>query len=690
MKFQHLCLVLVLCTFSFSVNAIQQQSLDSIPIQELQEITINATRVESNSLTSPYAVTSISQSQIQTAQQQLSINDALNLVPGLFALNPDNFAQDSRVSIRGFGARAAFGIRGIKLLVDGLPESTPDGQGQVDNLDIGMLQSIEVIRGTSSGLYGNASGGVISFRTEEPTENPFLEARIATGAFGFQQYQLKTGQKKDKFSYLLHGTHTQTNGYRDQSGMKSTLLNTKFGYDINDKSKLTLLVNYVNSPQADDPGGINLEAVMENRRQARDRNVLFKGGEELQQGRVGLIYDNQISENQAIQIKGYHTFRDFENRLPFEFGGIVAFQRAFSGGGFNYKFSSKGSKMPYRLQAGVDIENQRDNRQRFKNLEGVKGDMTLDQKEEFFNVGFYLVQELELTLQLKANLGTRFDAVRLKATDAFISNGDDSGEITLNNFSPMFGLTYSVSKAANIYANISTNFETPALSELSNNPSGEGGFNPDLQQQRATGMELGIKGLVSSKLRYELALFNINIQNEIVPFELEDFPGRSFYRNAGASNRKGLETSLTYRIASGLNASATYTYSDFVYKEYIANGDDLEGNILPGIPKHSGVGMLRYFHKSGVFASLRARFVGELYTNDSNTVTDTAYQVMDLQLAYQKQFSNWLLEPFLGVNNLLNEKYNANIRINAFGSRFFEPAAERYIFGGVRIRIGKG
>ena len=173
------------------------------------------------------ALTSLSKSFIQRGQAQLSVNESLNAVPGLFALNPNNFAQDLRVSIRGFGARSAFGIRGIKILVDGIPESTPDGQAQVDNLDLGILKSIEVVRGPSSGLYGNASGGVISFVTQAPNPTPFLEARIAAGSFGLQQYQLKTGQQKGKFGYLLHGVHIKTDGYRENSGMKNTILNGK-------------------------------------------------------------------------------------------------------------------------------------------------------------------------------------------------------------------------------------------------------------------------------------------------------------------------------------------------------------------------------------------------------------------------------------------------------------------------------
>ena len=260
----------------------------------------------------------------------------------------------------------------------------------------------------------------------------------------------------------------------------------------------------------------------------------------------------------------------------------LLFNVPFQGAESMYMFLSQLNNKNYRLHAGIDIENQRDNRQRFNNLEGNKGALSFDQKENFFNAGIFLIQELELTAALKANLGTRFDVIRLKASDFFLTDGDDSGTITLNNFSPMFGLIYSFNKGLNIYANLGSNFETPTLNELSNNPSGEGGFNPKLQQQKATSLELGIKGLIQSKWRYEVALFNIDVQNEIVPYELELFPGRSFYRNAGSSNRKGLEATITYPITSGLTAALSYTYADFVYKKYTVNSNTFDGNVLPG------------------------------------------------------------------------------------------------------------
>ena len=387
------CFCLLFCiSLFYSLDAHAQ--VDSIAEYSLTPITVKATRFNTKDIQSPLALTVVSKNFIQRGQAQLSVNESLNSVPGLFALNPNNFAQDLRVSIRGFGARAAFGIRGVKVLVDGIPESTPDGQAQVDNLSLGVLNSIEVIRGPASSLYGNASGGVISFTTEDPNPTPFIEARVLAGSYGLQQYQLKTGQQKGKFSYLLHGAHVQTNGYRVNSGMKNTILNGKLGIQINTQDKLTILLNYGNSPQADDPGGINLDQVETDRRSARAQNVSFQGGETVEQIRAGIVYDKVLPKKGALQFKAYHTFRDFANRLPFEFGGIVAFKRNFSGIGINYTKESTLSTKTHRLKAGIEVENQSDDRQRFLNLSGLKGDQTLDQNESFLNLGVFLTQEL--------------------------------------------------------------------------------------------------------------------------------------------------------------------------------------------------------------------------------------------------------------------------------------------------------
>jgi len=668
-----------LCLLTISATA----QIDTSEIYELLPVTVKSTRFETSDLASPLATTSLSKSFIQRGQNQLSVNESLDAIPGLFALNGNNFSQDLRVSIRGFGARAAFGIRGVKVLVDGIPESTPDGQAQVDNLDLGVLESIEVVRGPSSGLYGNASGGVISFTTQNPTPTPFWEARIAAGSYGLQQYQLKTGQQKGKFGYLLHGIHVKTDGYRDNSGMKNTILNGKFNFQLNEKSDLQFLANYANSPQADDPGGINLAQAQEDRTSARDRNLSFMGGEEIVQSRFALIYKNEIADGQALEIKTWLSNRDFANRLPFGFGGIVEFDRTFTGLNINYELhKDEVFGLPYRMNIGIDLQNQADDRTRFINEDGVKGNMTLDQKEEFLSFGAFLIQELSFSEKFTAMLGTRFDINRLKVTDNLFNPGDESGESNFDNFNPTFGLVYSASEAVNIYGNISTSFETPTLNELSLNQFGVGGFN-ELKPQEATNYEVGIKGILNKKLRYELALFKIRVEDEIVPFELSD--GNTAYENAGSTDRYGTEVSLTYNLARGLNAFLNYTYSDFKYDEFL----DFDGNFLPGIPKHNTFFALNYTRTKGLFGSLQVRSISELFALNNNSVTVDGFTVVNLKLGYKIDRLNADIEPFFGINNVLGTEYFDNVRVNAFGSRFYEPAPTANFYGGVKFYFGK-
>ena len=661
--------------------------VDTLLLEELKEITVAAPRLPQTDLKSPQSVSVIGRPLLQKGQPQLTADEALQYVPGLFALNAHNYAQDLRVSIRGFGARSAFGIRGIKLLVDGLPETTPDGQAQVDNLDLGMMERVEVIRGPSSGLYGNASGGVISYYTEDAPDRPFAEARLTFGSYDLQRYQLKTGFSGKKVGFLLHGSRTTLDGYRVNSAAESNLINGKLTYQISPASNLKVLFNYLDSPVAEDPGGINLEQAKTAPSSARDRNLSFRAGEAISQGKLGLVYNLELPKEQSLQANAYYIFRDFASFLPFEGGGRVKFDRSFWGSGFSHLLNRTVGKAQVQMRTGVEFAGQTDDRTRFDNLMGQEGNKTLDQAESFNSIGFFHVQEWQLLEKLQLRGALRYETIRIEAEDRFLSNGDDSGSQDLNSLNPSIGLNLQISKALYGFATISTSFETPTLTELSNNPAGSGGFNPNLDPQRSTNYEIGVKGLLQSRFKYELALFRIRVKDELIPFELEDFPGRTFYRNAGQSIRNGVEISSQYNFARGWNAFLQYSYSDFKYDDFRVDDERLDGNQLPGIPKHAGFFGLSYSGVSGFFTNIQLRYVGELFANDSNTVTDDAYALLNLRLGYQKAWGNFVLTPFFGLNNALDASYNSNIRINAFGSRFFEPAPEINAYGGVKARL---
>ena len=670
--------------FFGGLTTVLTAQIDTSDIYELSTVTVQAGRFSTEDTKVPIAITAVPQAFLQRGQAQLSVNESLDAVPGLFALNANNFAQDLRVSIRGFGARSAFGIRGVKVIVDGIPESTPDGQAQVDNLDLGVIDRLEVVRGPASGLYGNASGGVLQFTTQEPAQ-PFVSTRVLAGSYGLQQYQLKTGQQRGRFGYLLHGLHVRTDGYRENSGMRNSILNGKFNFAPNENGWLQLLLNYANSPQADDPGGINLEQVETDRRSARDRNLLFRGGESVRQYRVGLTYEQSLGDHHQINARTWYSNRDFNNRLPFENGGVVAFERRFAGAGLQYQYERELGSHRYRMQFGVDVQGQTDDRQRFNNREGTQGELTLEQAETFRSTGFYLNQQWEPSNQFLFQLALRYDAVNIENDDQFLINGDQSGSSDLSSFNPTLGISYRPSDRWTLYANYATSFETPTLVELSNNPSGLGGFNDELAPQEARNLEVGTKGIINNRLRYELTLFHIDVTNEIIPFELEDFPGRTFYRNAGSTNRTGIESSLTYRLASAWNAHLNYTYSHFTYDDF----QDFNGNFLPVIPRHTSLFALTHMPDEGFFGAIQARYVGDLFAKDDNSVSVAGFTVVNLRLGYRHTFQRAHVEPFFGVNNLFSAEYFDNIRPNAFGSRFYEPAPTVNFYGGFKIHFGK-
>ena len=673
----------------------QNAKTDTLP-KSLETVEVSATRLMLTDIKAPLAVTVLDKKRLQTATQQLSPYEVLSAVPGVFAMNPDNFTQDLRISIRGFGARAAFGIRGIRIFTDGLPEGTPDGQADVDNLDMGVIRQMEVLRGAASGLYGNAAGGVIYMMTENPTaKKPLLEAQTSFGSYGFQRYQLKVGQNFGKFLYFLNGSYNHTEGYRTRSQMQNTILNAKMSYQFNPTTKLTVLANYGNSPTANDPGGLTAQQVKENPRQAGVTNLLYETGEAVTQGRVGATFETKIAEKHSIQARLFYTQRHLVNRLAVATNGFGDLKRNYGGGNVSYQLDEKIKEMPYRLKVGVDIENQADTRQRYAYTKVVTDGITkynqdkivLNQLEQFQSTGVYLLQDFQPTTKLLFSLGVRYDDLNLKATDNYLTDGNQSGSRHFTKVNPTVGINYEIFKNTSVYTNYSSTFESPTLNELSNNPDNTGGFNPSLAPQQATSFEIGSKGRITEGVRFDLALYQIETKNDLVPYQITGQTGKTYYRNAGTTLRKGLEIGLNWKIIESITAYYTQTFSNFTYKTYSVNTTSFDGKILPGIPKTNTQLELRYTHPKGFFAIVQGRNVSKVYANDANTAIADGYNVLNLRFGYEISVKSFEIEPFFGVNNLTNTNYIANVQLNAASDRFFEPASLRYIFGGLKIRV---
>jgi iron complex outermembrane receptor protein len=650
----------------------------------LDEIVVSATRRESSVRDVARSISLIDKDRIQVGTQQIGLDESLAGVPGLYMQNRYNFAQDLRISLRGFGARSSFGIRGIKVFVDGIPETLPDGQAGVDSIDIGSAESIEVLRGPASSLYGNASGGVISITSELGAADPYIEGRVAGGEYGFRQLQLKSAGEWGRTDYLFNVSRTKLDGYRDHSNAEGSVFNSKLGVPLGENDRLVFSLNLTDQPVADDPGGINAAQAAAAPQSARDVNVSFDSGESLEQQRFGIIYERD-RPNGSLTLRNYYAWREFSNKLPFTGGGAVDLDRFFYGVGGQYTFGNAEDRL--NLTVGVDFDKQDDDRKRFDNNDGTLGAMVFDQNETVDSKGIYLQGVYDLNDDWSLHAGLRYDEISYDVTDYYTVDGDDSGTLDFDETSPSLAINYRT-EAGVLFASYSFSFETPTTTELAN-PDASGGFNPALNPQTADNYEIGYKHSAGD-LYWELALFTIDLEDELIPFELAAFPGRTFYSNAGSSSRDGIEAAVAWQFDNGWNVDASYTWSDFKFDDFIDDNDnDFSGNQLPGLPEHFGYLGISYAGDSGLSATLEGIYSGDLVANNANTAQVSSYTVANFRLAREFLSGPWLIRPYFGVNNIFDETYNSNIRINAFGARYYEPAPDRNFYAGVVVNYSR-
>jgi iron complex outermembrane receptor protein len=660
---------------------------DSI-LFELEPIIVTASRFPVRQQNAVVAVTALDKISLQTGRQLLTLKESLGSIPGLLVLSGYNFAQDLRLSIRGFGSRSPFGIRGIKILIDGIPETTPDGQTQLDNFNIGMIDHIEVMRGPASSLYGNASGGVMHIISKKPPKSLLSSAALTGGSFGYRNIRLEAGKDFGKTSFLISGLHTNFDGYREQSKMRTYLLNGFVQLKTDSLSDLTMRLSWEHSPVAEDPGALTLEQLKSNPEQASMNNIVYNAGESVSQGRIGLHYEICLNPHQKIQTNAYYTHRSFDNRLPFEEGGSVGLQRDYGGMAVSYLNRYEVYGNPATFIGGVEYANQQDDRKRYNNMQGIRGKLVYSQEENYLNYALFAQQELKLSTKIKINLGVRYDVINVDAKDLFNEDGNNSGRRSFKGTSGMVGLLYHIEDKVNVYGNISSGFETPALIELTNNPQANSGLNPVLDAQKVINYEIGLKGILYRQMRYELALFSIDVDDEILPFEKEDSAGRIFYRNAGQSRHSGIEFAVNWYMMKGLSVALSYSYSRFRFVDYQIGSEEFSGNTIPGIPEHMWHGEIFYINSSGLYTRFELQRRGKMFVNDANTAADDNFTVLNIQAGFKIRLRRWTIEPFSGINNLTNISYSDNVRINAFGARYYEPAPGIYFYLGVNVITG--
>lgn len=643
-------------------------------VAELDPLEITASRTRTDWLTAPVAVSAVETAN-RPGEQGLTLDTQLAQVPGTYVQSRYNFAQGMRIAIRGFGARSSFGVRGVRVLVDGVPLTMPDGQTEMDGVDTALVESLEVIRGPAASSYGNAAGGVLAIRTREPGETPFSQLDVSAGGLGYHRVRAETSGSVDNLGGLLAFNSTQLDGYRDHGRAEANSFTGKLAWQA-EAGRLGLSLSALDN-RSEDPGALTRAEVRADRSQARAQSLRFNSDERIRQQRLALTWEGQAAGDDSYLLRSWVGSRQFGNRLPLQNNGQTRYDRLFSGLGAQYTHHAEWFGLPQRLTGGLDLEAQRDDRDRHNNLDGRTGALTLEQREQARSQGLFLEDAIQLGERWQATLGLRRDSVKLEVDDHFLSNGDDSSAHTYSDWNRSLGLSYQLDAHHVLYARYATSFETPTANELAN-PAG-GGFNPALGPAQATNREVGLKGEWSD-LRYEAALYRIDLDDELVPYG----SGITYYANAGKSRRDGLELSLDWRLDPHWRLAAAYSYNDYRFIEFKSGNADYGNNAIPGIPRQSLFAEVAYEWDGG-YARLNSVTQDRLYAENANGVRVGGYTLVNARLGTRLEWNGQALEPYLGIDNLFGRDYYDNIRINDGNARYFEPGPGRVIYAGASL-----
>ena len=673
-------LALALVLASASAAHAQEDSARVVPLDTVQVLGAPVPAVRA-----PFGVSVVREAEIRQARPGLGLTEALAAVPGVQVDNRFNYALGERISVRGFGARAQFGVRGVRVLVDGIPATLPDGQTTLNHVDPAALGRAEIIRGPASALYGNASGGVIHLSTAPAPAVPIAsEHRVLAGAHGLLRAETSVGGRAGAAAYRAYVSRLDYEGYRAHSSAENlnaggTLFLTR-GAD-----ELRLSVTAVRY-DALNPGSLSDSLLRVDRSAAFARNVAQRTGEAGRQGQAGLWWRHALGAG-ALEVSAHGLMRSIDNPIP---NAIIDLDRRV--GGLRAAWEADAGALRWTL--GGELEGQWDDRLNFANDAGERGARTLDQAERVTSSSAFAQATAALPGRLEAMGALRYDRFRFSVRDRLfgIDNLDDSGARTMDRWSPALGLSWAAAPDVSLYANVATAFETPTTTELANRPTGAGGFNPDLQPQRTVSVEAGAKARLAGWAWVEAAAYRARIEDALIPFEVEGAPGRVFYRNAGSARHRGVEAAAVLTPLPGWTARAAYTWTDARFGRYVVNGDDRAGNRVPGVAPHRLDVALLAMPARGPFAGVDVRYVSATPVADDDAegrLESPAYTLVDLRGGWEGlRIGTASLSPFAGVGNLLGREYNTSVVINAFGRRYYEPGPGRTLYAGLRLTLG--
>ncbi|TNA54085.1 TonB-dependent receptor [Klebsiella pneumoniae] len=661
-----------------------------------QTMVVTAAPTTVSELDTPAAVSVVNGDEMRQAAPRVNLSESLGAVPGLQVQNRQNYAQDLQLSIRGFGSRSTYGVRGLRIYVDGIPATMPDGQGQTSNIDIGSVDTIEVLRGPFSALYGNSSGGVINVTSQTGTQPPTVEASSYYGSFGTWHYGMKAtgavgdGSHAGDVDYTVSTNRFTTHGYRDHSGARKNLANARLGVRINDVSKLTLLLNSVDI-KANDAGGLTADEWRDNPRQS-PRGDQYNTRKNTRQTQAGLRYERQLSAQDDLSVMMYAGEREttqFQSiprapqLKPSHAGGVIDLTRHYQG--IDTRLTHRGELLvPVTLTAGLDYENMSERRKGYENFVmvngapqyGEQGALRRNERNLMWNIDPYLQTQWQLTDKLSLDAGVRYSSVWFDSNDYYITpgNGDDSGDASYHKWLPAGSLKYALTDAWNVYLSAGRGFETPTINELSYRSDNQSGLNFGLKPSTNDTVEIGSKTRIGNGL-FTAALFQTNTDNEIVVDSSSG--GRTSYKNAGKTRRQGMELGLDQQFGESWRLKAAWTWLDATYRTNVCDDASCNGNRIPGIARNMGYASFGYQPEQGWYAGSDIRYMSEIMANDENTAKAPSWTVVGLTTGYKWSYGRMDMDLFGRIDNLFDREYVGSVIVNESNGRYYEPAPGR-------------
>ena len=661
-----------------------------------QTMVVTAAPTTVSELDTPAAVSVVNGDEMRQAAPRVNLSESLGAVPGLQVQNRQNYAQDLQLSIRGFGSRSTYGVRGLRIYVDGIPATMPDGQGQTSNIDIGSVDTIEVLRGPFSALYGNSSGGVINVTSQTGTQPPTVEASSYYGSFGTWHYGMKAtgavgdGSHAGDVDYTVSTTRFTTHGYRDHSGARKNLATARLGVRINDVSKLTLLLNSVDI-KANDAGGLTADEWRDNPRQS-PRGDQYNTRKNTRQTQAGLRYERQLSAQDDLSVMMYAGEREttqFQSiprapqLKPSHAGGVIDLTRHYQG--IDTRLTHRGELLvPVTLTAGLDYENMSERRKGYENFVmvngapqyGEQGALRRNERNLMWNVDPYLQTQWQLTDKLSLDAGVRYSSVWFDSNDYYITpgNGDDSGDASYHKWLPAGSLKYALTDAWNVYLSAGRGFETPTINELSYRSDNQSGLNFGLKPSTNDTVEIGSKTRIGNGL-LTAALFQTDTDNEIVVDSSSG--GRTSYKNAGKTRRQGMELGLDQQFGESWRLKAAWTWLDATYRTNVCGDASCNGNRIPGIARNMGYASFGYQPEQGWYAGSDIRYMSDIMANDENTAKAPSWTVVGLTTGYKWSYGRMDMDLFGRVDNLFDREYVGSVIVNESNGRYYEPAPGR-------------